>query len=102
MTNFAARIFFFVIGFLIICSMIINHWIHKELKTTVEPAVPIEVEEPSSLIKNPEQDYEIDLTNDSPQSGPADQDILGSKKPGPIRDEKIIYEMPTSNKFLVQ
>lgn len=101
MNNLAARVFFAFIGLFLIMSFIINRWISKEVVETLKPSIVASGKKPL-----PPQEIveEYDVNSDYPSSGPAalKEVVPVAKKPERILDEKIIYEMPTSNKFLLQ
>lgn len=103
MANSAVRFFFAATGILILGSWLMNGWIHKELET------PLNIEPPSFVVipreeppeEKVEDEYEIEDPDFKPytQPGPYQTGVKPKKR---VLDEKIIYEMPTSNKFLIQ
>ncbi len=101
MNNLAARVFFAFIGLFLIMNFIINRWISKEVVETLKPSIVASGKKP---LPKKEIVEEYDVNSDYPPSGPEELKEIVSviKKPERILDEKIIYEMPTSNKFLLQ
>ncbi len=94
-----------IIGVLLIVSFVFNRWINKELVDTVKP---VSVEQP--VIQEPANDQPVvvvqkyDMLSDYP-SYPSEN----KQEPAPViekhervLDKKIIYEMPTSDIFLIQ
>ncbi len=102
MNNTVAKYFFAAIGFLLVVSVIFNSWINKELVQTVKPNIVIQLENATSQQNSP---VVYDPSSDYPSypSGIRDEVIpIVVKKPQRILDKKIIYEMPTSNRILIQ
>ncbi len=103
MNNLAARFFFAFIGVMLVVSFIINRWINKELVETLKPSIVASGKKalpPEQIVV--QQQY--DMNSDYPPSGPAQlKEVMPLvNKTKRILDEKIIYEMPTSNKILLQ
>ncbi len=103
MNNSAARFLFALIGILLFLSFIFNKWINKELVETVKPSIVVSHKKPEPVVI-PAVVKEYDMNSDYPPSAPvtAEQAPVVVKKPERILDKKIIYEMPTSDKFLLQ
>ncbi|MCC6758037.1 MAG: hypothetical protein IT395_00220 [Candidatus Omnitrophica bacterium] len=104
MNNLPPRFIFSAIGVLVVIIFVINHWLSKEL---VAPAKPVPVfvaeEEPPAPIKVEQKDYDPHSDYAPVPSGEGlQQEVFGVKKPERITSEKIIYEMPTSNKYLLE
>ncbi len=105
MNNLAARLFFVFIGILLILSFIFNKWINKELAQTVKPKCVVSCKQPvTTLLPAKAAVVEYDVNSDYPTPAPAGQEEtpVVVKKTERVLDKKIIYEMPTSNKFLLQ
>jgi hypothetical protein len=106
MNNFTQRLVFSAIGILVVISMIINHWLSKELVTPVKAAPAFVSEEPPVIVESvsvEQKDY--DPFSDYapvPQGQGLQKETFVTKPPERIPSGKIIYEMPTSNKILLQ
>ena len=103
MNNFFSRLLFFIIVVLIIVTMILNHWIHKELALKPEaPPVETTQESPPDTEETAEH-TEIIFSNEiTGLSVEQEADLRKAQEKTRVPDEKIIYEMPTSNKILLQ
>ncbi|MCB9757183.1 MAG: hypothetical protein H6753_02010 [Candidatus Omnitrophica bacterium] len=94
-----------LIGVLLIVSFVFNKWINKELVETVKPA---SVQQPVDQKLKHDQPavvvQEYDMFSDYPsypsEKKPEDAPVI--EKHERVLDKKIIYEMPTSNIFLIQ
>ncbi len=103
MNKTVAWFFCGLLGLLLVLSLSINKWINKELVETVKPSTGaikrnLQLEKTSAFVEeyDPDSDYAFSppVTN---------QDIVPVvKKSERVLDKKIIYEMPTSNKYLLQ
>ncbi len=101
MNNLASRLFFAFLGGLFILNFIFNKWVHQELAETLKPAFVVSV---NKTIPAKAAAEEYDMNSDYPPSasGFAPEPLAVVNKRERVLDEKIIYEMPTSNKFLLQ
>ncbi len=106
MNNFTQRLVFSAIGILVVISMIINHWLSKEIVTPVKAAPAFVSEEPptaAEVVSVEQKDY--DPFSDYapvPAGQGLQKETFATKPPERIPSGKIIYEMPTSNKVLLQ
>lgn len=103
MNNSAARFFLALAGVLLALSFIFNKWIKKELVETVKPNIadiPKKTEAPLPAVIVKQYDMSSDYPH-SPEIAVKKEPVV-VKKPERVLDKKIIYEMPTSDKFLVQ
>lgn len=101
MNNLAARLFFSFIGLLFCVSFILNKWIHKELGTTETEQQEVVKPVPKVEVVSVAEQYDMD-SDYAPGQAYYVEEMPKEKKPDRIPSEKIIYEMPTSNKFLLQ
>ena len=100
MNNLAARFCFALIGILLILSFIFNKWINRELGETVKPTIVIQNKKLVPVL-GPVEEY--DMNSDYPPIPASEEQAEPVLKiPERIIDKRIIYEMPTSNKFLLQ
>lgn len=105
MTNLGARSVLVLIGLLVVMNMIWSRWINKEIKANPVPVMqPVAAQIPAGSVDEESEDLSDGRRDQS--SMPDEYDI-----PDPaqlrrtqkrVRDKKIIYEMPTSNKILIQ
>ncbi len=103
MNNFYGRLLFFIIVLLIIINMIFNHWIHKELAVKPEaPASETSQMTPSDSEESSEQSDVLFANEVNGLSVEEEVALRKTQKKERVPDEKIIYEMPTSNKILLQ
>ncbi len=103
MNNSAASFFFALIGILLFLSFILNKWINKELVETVKPSIVASHKKPEPPAQRPVV-KEYDMNSDYPPSAPMlpEKVVPIVKNQERVLDKKIIYEMPTSDKFLLQ
>lgn len=94
-----------LIGVLLIVSFVFNKWINQELVETVEP-VSVEqsvnqetVNDQSAVVGEP-----YDMFSDYPSYPSEEKQEISPiiEKQERVLDKKIIYEMPTSDIFLIQ
>lgn len=104
MNNFSQRLFFAVIGVLIVIMIISNHWLNKQIVSPPSPPV-FATEEPSAPEPVSVEQKDYDVFSDYPTVPTGNglkQEVFETKKPERTFSKKITYEMPTSNKFLLQ
>jgi hypothetical protein len=107
MNNFIGRLFGFIIVLLIIITMILNNWIHKELavKPDAPPAVETTQESPPDTEETLERSSVSEIIFSNEITGLSIEEeaaLRKAKQKTRELDQKIIYEMPTSNKILLQ
>ena len=103
MNNLSPRFIFSALGVLIVIIFIINHFLSKQLVVPVKPTAVFVNEEAPEPLSVEQKDY--DPFSDYapvPSGNGLQQEVFEVKKPERVTSEKIIYEMPTSNKFLIQ
>ena len=107
MNNLPPRFYLIGIGVLIMISMVINHFLNKELSPVKAAATTVyapQEPEPVAAATNFEQKNYDPLSDYAPvPSGVGlQQEVFETKKLERTPSQKIIYEMPTSNKILLQ
>ena len=103
MNNFPWRFFLFATALLIIFTMVLNHWAYKELPATDNAPPLVEAQNTDDSQAETEDHPEVSLMNEITGMSVEEEAVAReAKKKIRVPEEKIIYEMPTSNKILVQ
>ena len=103
MNNLPLRFIFSVIVGLFIIAMIINQWLNKELAMSSSKTPVFIVEKMTDVVEVKQTEYDVHSNYPSmPSPDSVKEDILAVKKTERVQDEKIIYEMPINDKYLVE
>jgi len=105
MNNIPPRVIFISIGVLVLIIMIINHFLSKELVAPAKPTPVFVLEEPAAPAEVHVEEKNYDPLSDYasvPSTEGLQKEVFEVKKSERVPSKKIIYEMPTSNRFLLQ